>query len=113
MGSVVYFVRDLLFSSKIREAAERLDVSLQGIRDPAAVAAAARGARLVILDLRLPEAIDVLAALARDPETVAVATVGFVGHEDRSVMEAARAAGCGEVLAKGEFAAKLPKLLGA
>ena len=111
-GRIVYFVRDLVFTAKIREAAERLGVVLAPVRDPAAFPAVARGARLVIVDLRLPQAMDVLTALAGDPATAAIASVGFVGHEERSVMESARAAGCRQVLAKGEFAAKLPSLLG-
>jgi AmiR/NasT family two-component response regulator len=111
-GRVVYFVRDLVFTAKIREAGERLGVELVPVRDPHAYPAAARGARLVIVDLRLPQALEVLAALAGDPDTARVASVGFVGHEERSLMEAARAAGCTQVMAKGEFATRLPALLG-
>ena len=109
---VVSFVRDLVFSAKVREVADRLGIPVKSVRDPRAFPGAARGARVVIVDLRLPEAIDVLGALAGDPETSVVVSVGFVGHEERSLMEAARAAGCRHVLAKGEFAAKLPQLLG-
>lgn len=110
-GRVVYFVRDLVFTAKIREAAERLGVVVAPVRDPDAFPAAADGARLVIVDLRLPRAIDVLMALASASQTASIGTIGFVGHEERSVMEAARAAGCRQVLAKGEFAARLPSLL--
>jgi CheY-like chemotaxis protein len=113
MADVVYFARDMVFTSKIREVARQVGANVQSARDPAALAAqAAAGARLVIIDLRLPEALDALAALQADPACSAVATVGFVDHEKTDVMEAARARGCREVLTKGQFAHALPRLLG-
>jgi hypothetical protein len=59
----------------------------------------------------LPQALRALERLAGDPATAAVPSVGFVGHERLDVMETARALGCGQVMAKGEFASKLPGLL--
>ena len=112
MADVVYLVSDMLFSSKIRETAKPFGLTLQGLRDPAALAAAAAaGAKLVILDLRLPAALDALGALAADPVAAAVPSVGFIDHERTDVMEEARARGCGQVMAKGQFATLLPKLL--
>jgi CheY-like chemotaxis protein len=108
---VVYLVRDLVFTARIREAAEQLDIPVQGVRDAASCVAAARAAQLVIVDLRLPEAFAALESLARDPQTAAVPTVGFVGHEALDAMQTARALGCREVLAKGEFVRCLPRLL--
>jgi DNA-binding NarL/FixJ family response regulator len=113
MADVVYMVQDLLFTSKIREVARPLGLSLQGARAPAALAtAAAAGARLVIVDLRLPAALDALAALAADTAAAEVPSVGFVDHEHIEIMEAARLRGCGQVMAKGQFASALPRLLG-
>jgi DNA-binding NarL/FixJ family response regulator len=112
MADVVYLIQDMLFTSKIREVAKQTGVSVQGVRDPAAlVAAATGGARLVIVDLRLPTAADALARLAADPATSAIPSVGFVDHEKTDVMDEARARGCGQVMAKGQFANALPKLL--
>jgi hypothetical protein len=108
---VVYVVRDLLFVSKIREAAEALGVAVQGVRDVETLPEVARGARLVIGDLAAPQALRALELLAAAPDTAAVPTVGFVGHERTDVMETARALGCGQVLAKGEFAQKVGGLL--
>ena len=113
MADVVYLVQDMLFTSKIREVAKQVGVTLQASRDPAAlVAAATGGAKLVILDLRLPAALEALAALAADPAARAVPSVGFIDHEKTDVMDAATAAGCGQVMAKGQFANALPRLLG-
>jgi hypothetical protein len=112
MADVVYFARDMVFTSKIREVARQIGVSVASARDPAGLTAQAAGARLVIVDLRLPEALDALTALHADPACAAVGTVGFVDHEKTDVMEAARARGCQEVLTKGQFAHALPRLLG-
>jgi CheY-like chemotaxis protein len=107
----VYLVRDLMFTSKIREAAERLGVAVEGVRQATSVVEPARRAQLVIVDLRLPDALQALELLARDSDASAVPTVGFVDHERIDVMETARALGCQQVLAKGEFANQLAGLL--
>jgi hypothetical protein len=110
MADVVYLISDMLFSSKLREAAKATGVSIQAVRDPAAWAAAARDAKLAIVDLRLPAALAALSALAASPSP-SVRTVGFIDHERTDVMDAARSAGCADVMAKGQFANALPKLL--
>ena len=107
MADVVYMISDMLFSSKLREAAKASGVTVQAQRDAAAWAAAAREAKLAIVDLRMPVAIDALAA-ARGG---AARTVGFIDHERTDVMDEARAKGCTDVMAKGQFANALPKLL--
>ena len=90
MADVVYFIQDMLFTSKVREVAKQTGLSVQGVRDPAALAAAATGARLVIVDLRLPTAGDALARLAADPATSGIPSIGFVDHEKTEVMDDAR-----------------------
>jgi DNA-binding NarL/FixJ family response regulator len=109
MADVVYMISDMLFSSKLREAAKATGVSVQAVRDAAGWAAAAREAKLAIVDLRMPVALDALDALAAAPGNAR--TVGFIDHERTDVMDAARARGCSEVMAKGQFANALPKLL--
>ena len=111
MADVVYMISDMLFSSKLREAAKATGVSVQAARDPAAWAEAARGAKLAIVDLRLPAALSALDALAASPSQPGVRTVGFIDHERTDVMDQARAKGCADVMAKGQFANALPKLL--
>ena len=48
------------------------------------------------------------------PEVVSPLTyaMGFIDHEKTDVMDAATARGCGKVMAKGQFANALPRLLG-
>ena len=60
-------ISDMLFSSKLREAAKATGVSVQATRDAAAWAAAAREAKLAIVDLRMPAALAALDALAAGP----------------------------------------------
>jgi hypothetical protein len=110
MADVVYFVRDMMFTSKIREVAAQLGLTVQNAPDPAALARGAVGAKLVILDLRLDRALDALDALAADPAIASVPRVGFVDHEKVDVMDAARAKGCQRVMTKGQFAKELPTL---
>jgi len=103
----------MLFTSKVREVAKQSGVTVQSARDPAGLAAAAQGAKLVIVDLRLPRALEALDVLAADPATRDVPKVGFIDHERTDVMDAARAKGCTQVMAKGQFANALPRLLAA
>ncbi len=111
MAEVAYLVQDLLFTSKIREAAQHLGVEVIGARSPEALVLAARQARLVIIDLRLPTALEALDRLTGDAEAASVPTVGFIDHERTDAMDEARTRGCRRVMAKGEFAHALPALL--
>ena len=55
MADVVYLIQDMLFSSKMREAAKQVGVTMQGARDPAALRPRRRAApSWSIVDLRLP-----------------------------------------------------------
>jgi CheY-like chemotaxis protein len=111
MADVVYMISDMLFSSKLREAAKATGVSVQPARDAAGWAAAARDAKLAVVDLRMPAAIAALDALAAGPSPSGVRVVGFIDHERTDVMDQARTKGCTDVMAKGQFANALPKLL--
>jgi len=101
----------MLFSSKLREAAKATGVSVQAVRDPQTWAAAlvASEVRLAIVDLRMPTALAALDSMAFTRQDLRV--VGFIDHERTDVMDEARAKGCTDVMAKGQFANALPKLL--
>lgn len=110
MAAVVYLVPDLFFAARILEAARQLGLEVESARDAEALAASARGARLVLLDLRSPDALRALELLAADPPAPAVPVVGFVDHERVEMFERARAKGC-RVLSKRQFSSDLPGLL--
>jgi len=111
MGRIAYLCHDLLFTSKIRETARSLGHEVQAARDPGSLVDAARSSDTVIIDLRLPVALDAIARLRADPSTAEVTTVGFCDHERVELMEQARAAGCTHVLAKGKFSTDLKLLV--
>jgi hypothetical protein len=111
MADVVYLVNDLFFGGKIADTARQLGLEAVKAADADNFYERARSARVAIVDLRLPAALGAIERLARDPATAAVASVGFIDHENVEAMEAARAAGCGTVLSKRRFASELPALL--
>lgn len=114
MRVVVAVVDDLMFLSRIREAAKRQGVEVRAVRTAADAAAACReGARLVIVDLdtkHLP-AMEAVAAIAGDPALSAVALVGFYSHVETERAREARAAGCRTVLPRSAFVRQLDDLL--
>ncbi len=105
MADVIYWVQDLLFVSKIREVAQQLQLQATSVRDPQALIAGASGSKIVIVDLRIPAAVDALAQLPRD-----LPKVGFIDHERIDVMDRAQSLGC-RALAKGKFSTELPRIL--
>ncbi|MCA1663167.1 MAG: hypothetical protein LC659_02640 [Myxococcales bacterium] len=105
MAAVVYLVTDLLFTSKIRETAAQLGLDVQAVRAAGEVATATATARVLIVDLRRPDALEALDAAAPSAKKI-----GFVDHERTDLIDAARARGC-VALAKGKFSSDLPRLL--
>ncbi len=108
---LAYLCSDLLFVSKIRETAVALGYEPVAAHDPAGLQAAARQAGAVIVDLRRPDALAALDALAGSTETRNVPSLGFCDHQLTERMDEARQHGCGRVLAKGKFSADLRHLL--
>jgi CheY-like chemotaxis protein len=112
MPPLLALVDDLMFLSRIREAARGLDLEVRALRAVADLAGS-ETARIVIVDLdspRLPWR-DALAAFRADPRTADVPVVGFVSHVETERARDARAAGCTRVLARSAFVQQLPELL--
>ncbi len=101
MSRVVAYVPDLMDRSKVRAAAS--DVTF--VADPAALAAAAGGADLVVVDLTRPGVVDVLPSIEGR-------VIGFANHTARQVMDDARGAGCDQVMARSAFFSRVGELLG-
>jgi hypothetical protein len=59
---------------------------------------------LVIVDLGRPGVLEVLASIT-------IRTIGFGSHVDTELLDAARAAGCDEVLPRSQLFRRLPDLL--
>jgi CheY-like chemotaxis protein len=114
---VLALVDDLLFSSKIRAAAAATGTELIFVRatEHALDEVRARHADLLILDLdRAPlDPIEVIRQIKSQPDLSHVRVVGFVSHVHTEIIEAARAAGIDQVLARSAFFSSLPRVLGA
>ena len=112
---VLAIVDDLMFSSKIRTAADQLGIYVTFARSKDAALAAVREAApsLVILDLNSSrtDPLGTVATLKADATTVAIRTVGYVSHVQTDVIEAARQAGVDEVMARSAFTARLAEIL--
>ena len=116
MSRILALVDDLLFLSRIREAARGTGAEVRPVRGPADLVATARdGGRLVLVDAdssRLPWA-DAVGALRSEPSLAALPVVAFLSHVHAERADAARAAGCSRVLARGAFVQELPRLIAA
>ena len=114
MSTVVALVDDLMFLSRIREAAKAHALEVKPARTAAdALAGARAGARLVIMDLdspRLPVAA-ALTELRGEPSLTGLRVVGFFSHVEAQRGREAAAAGCTTVLPRSAFVQKLDALL--
>ena len=114
MAEVVALVDDLMFVSRIREAARGHGLDVRTVRKvPELLEACRAGARLVLLDLdspRLP-VMDALSSLCADAAFADLPVVGFFSHVHAERGRQARAAGCRQTLPRSAFVESLPELL--
>ena len=109
MAQVVVAIPDLFFRAKVIETAKALSVDLEIARDADELLQKVRAEkpRLILMDLQSAplQPLDTLASLQGIP------VIGFLAHEEVALREKALAAGCTEVLTKGQFSASLPAIL--
>jgi len=101
-----------MFSSRVLGAAKSLGVEVQLVANPAALAAKlAADCQLVFVDLSLA-GLNLPAAIATVRKGAPEARVlAFGAHVDEAALEAARQAGCDEVLSRGQFHKQYVELL--
>jgi CheY-like chemotaxis protein len=113
---ILCLVDDLMFASKISNAAKGVGETVSFVRSLGAALEAARAhaPRLVVMDLNAARLrpLELVAALQQDPALRSIATLGYVSHVDTAAIDAARTAGVSKVLSRSAFAAQLPDLLG-
>jgi PleD family two-component response regulator len=106
---------DLMFTSKIKTTASQLGVAVAFARshDGALSEMRKQAPSLVILDLNNPRTnpLGIVAAMKQEPSLAAVPTVGYASHVQVDVIDAARQAGVGEVLARSAFTQQLADIL--
>ena len=106
--------RDLIFTAKITGTARELGHRVLVAGNPALAAAMIDQwrPRVVLVDLTSGELASLPALTAyRKATGPGVPFVAFGPHVDATALEAARAAGCDEVLTRSKFSAELPGLL--
>ncbi len=106
---------DLMFSSKIKTAANQLGVDLRFSRsvDGALETMRKTPTAMVIFDLDNERIgpLAIVAAMKQDPALASISTVGFASHVHTDVINAARAAGVGDVLARSAFSQQIGEIL--
>ena len=112
---ILVAVDDFLFRSKIRATAKQAGVDVSFARTPAEVLEQARTLHpsMVIFDLNSAtlEPISTIAAMKGDASLASIKALGFVSHVDTSRIQAARAAGADDVMARSAFAGELGDIL--
>lgn len=116
MVRLVALVDDLMFLSRIREAAAGPGTEVKAVRNAVALIEACRDApALVLADLDSPRlrAADAIRALRADPVGSGLQVIGFVSHVNAAGAQDAIAAGASKVMARGAFVRELPALIAA
>jgi CheY-like chemotaxis protein len=114
MTKVLAVMSDLFFSVKINDAAKKLGMTAEFVKDKTlALEKAKLKPPLIILDLNCDAAdpLGLIAAIKADPETAGIAMIGFVSHVQDDLKQKAQEAGCDTVVARSVFAQNLPAIL--
>jgi CheY-like chemotaxis protein len=117
MPVVVALIDDLLFLSRVREAAKGSGAEVKAVRSADALLEACRARpeeALVVADLDTPrlKAVEAVRALRSDAALASIPVVGFLSHVHADLAREAREAGATRVLARSAFVQELPELIG-
>jgi DNA-binding NarL/FixJ family response regulator len=110
--NVLVAIHDMMFSSKVTAALGGKKVNWLKRGSNVASEVAATKPDVLLIDLAAPalDSVNAIKAI-KEGDSKATTIIGYVDHTRADVMEAARAAGCDQVLSKGEFARRLPEFL--
>jgi CheY-like chemotaxis protein len=112
---IICAIDDLIFSIKIKTAAKSLQADVHFERSGDKLLATIREKRpsLVIFDLNSARLrpLAAITALKQDPDLRATKTLGYVSHVDTGTIDAARAAGIDQVMARSAFVDQLGDIL--
>jgi len=107
---ILVAIHDLMFSSKVNAAAQGRPISWLKRGTKVVDEVAREKPDVLLIDLAAPQ-LDALNAVREIKKGAGITVIGYVDHTREDVMAAARAAGCDQVMSKGEFARRLPELL--
>lgn len=103
-------IHDLMFSSKVQAAAQGRPISWLKRGTRVVDEVAREKPDVLLIDLASPQ-LDAVNAIREIKRSGGPTVIGYVDHTREDLIEAARRAGCDQVLSKGEFARRLPELL--
>lgn len=103
---------NLFFSSKLTGTAQALGLAVDAVMraDQVAVRVATGGYRCVFIDLGFP-GLNIAELIQSLPAEPPVRRIAFGPHVETALFDAARAAGCDDVLPHSRFSGQLPELL--
>jgi len=113
-GKILAVMSDLFFSVKIMDAAKKLGMTAEFVKDKAlALEKVKAKPPLIILDLNCDAAdpLGLIAKVKADPETAGIAMIAFVSHVQAQLNQQALEIGCDTVVARSVFARNLPAIL--
>jgi AmiR/NasT family two-component response regulator len=99
-----------MFSSKVNAAAGGRPITWLKRGTKVADEVAKEKPDVLLIDLASPQ-LDAVNAIRQIKQAGGVTVIGYVDHTREDVIQAAREAGCDQVMSKGEFARRLPELL--
>ena len=111
---ILAVMTDLFFSVKIMDAAKKLGMTVEFLKDKDTVLDKVKAhPAVVIFDLNCDAAdpIDLIQRIKSDPATKAVSTIGFISHVQIDLKLRAQQSGCDVVVARSVFAQTLPGIL--
>jgi len=114
---VVAAVEDMFFSTKIEAAARRAGVTLKLVIDEKQLEESLNNSApsLIIIDLnsRTCDPIGSIRRIKANASLARIHMIGFFSHVQVELEQAARSAGCDQILARSAFSARLQAILSA
>ncbi len=113
MARLLLLIPDLMFSTKVVDAARALGCETQEVADTTALIAAAQyGAAAIIIDAQARlDWQGAIRALKANPDTARIRILVFGPHVDVQTSRAALAAGCDRFVTRGTLARELLDIL--
>jgi len=112
--SVLAVVNDLFFSVKISDAAKRVGMPVEFVKDEKEVIAKAKSKpALIILDLNFDQVqpLKLISELKSGADFKGISLIGYLSHIQGDLKLKAQEAGCDMVMARSAFSQNLPQIL--
>ena len=114
LDDILAGVQDLFFATKIADAAKRVGVKMEFVKEPEKpLQEAAASPSVVILDLNNTgmNPVDLVRKLKANPAAQSIQIIAYLSHVQTDLMREAQKAGCDLVLPRSVFSQQLDDLL--